>query len=108
MKLDQFTTMRAYQLAVTRFTNGHLVDAFLNSEQGDEIRDSLKLKRIQFDTSPQLWDRLESICSTLDCSKREFLEMAISEAIDRAESTFQDAFKDASGMDIADAFPAAE
>lgn len=107
MKLDQFTTMRGYQLAASR-TNGNLIDAFLNSEQGDEIREGLKLKRIQFDTAPQLWERLENICSTLDCSKREFLEMAIAEAIDRAESRFQQAFQEASGMDVADAFPAAE
>ena len=107
MKLDQFTTMRGYQLAATR-TNGKIIDAMLNGEQGEEIREGLKLKRIQFDTSPKLWERLESICSMLDCSKREFLEMVISEAIDRAEENFQQAFQDASGMDIADAFPAAE
>lgn len=105
MKLDQFTTMRGYQLAATR-TNGHLIDAMLNGEQGEEIRNGLKLKRIQFDTAPHLWQQLESICSLLDCSKRQFLEMAISEAIERAEGNFQQAFKDASGLDISEAYPA--
>lgn len=108
MNLDQFTTMRGYQLAATR-TNGKLLDALLtDADQGDQLRTQLKLKRIQFDTSPLLFERLENICGLLECSKREFLEMAISEAIYRADVNFQQAFQDAAGVDLADAFPAGE
>lgn len=107
MNLDQFTTMRGYQLAASR-NNPAIIDAMLQGEQGDSIREGLKLKRIQFDTSPLLWEKLESICNTLDCSKREFLEMAISEAIHRADQNFQKAFEEAAGVDLAEAFPAGE
>lgn len=107
MNLDQFTTMRGYQLAASR-NNPAIIDAMLQSEQGDSIREGLKLKRIQFDTSPLLWEKLESICSMLDCSKREFLEMAISEAIYRADQNFQKAFEEAAGVDLAEAFPAGQ
>lgn len=81
-----------------------MVDHFLNGEQGDQIREELKLKRIQFDTAPQLADRLESVCSLLNCSKREFLELAVSEAIDQAEYVFMAAFKDAHGQDFMDVY----
>lgn len=85
-------------------TGAGLVDHALNGEQGDEVRETLKLKRIQFDTSPQLYDQLESVCSLLQCSKREFLEMAVDEAIDRAEDVFMASYKDASGRDFMEDF----
>jgi hypothetical protein len=107
MNLDQFTTMRGYQLAATR-NGSQIIDAMLDGEQGDTLREGLKLKRIQFDTSPLLWEKLENICHTLDCSKRQFLEMAISEAIYRADQNFQKAFEEAAGVDLAEAFPAGQ
>lgn len=107
MKLDQFITMRGYEMA-SNHMNAHLIDVMLNGEQGDEIRSNLKLKRIQFDTSPHLWEKLENVCSMLDCSKRQFLEMVISEAIDRSEEGFARAFEEASGKDLSEAFPSAE
>jgi len=88
--------------------NSVLIDAMLQGEQGDSIREGLKLKRIQFDTSPLLWEKLENVCGLLDCSKREFLEMAISEAIHRAEENFHKAFEEAAGVDLAEAFPAGQ
>lgn len=103
MKLDQFAKMRGYQQSHNS-TGSFFVDHFLNGESGDELRAELKLKRIQFDTSPQLTERLESVCSLLECSKREFLEMAVWEAIERAQGVFEDAFKEASGRDIGDYF----
>ena len=81
-----------------------MVDHFLNGEKGDELRAELKLKRIQFDTSPQLAEQLESVCSLLECSKREFLEMAVYEAIERAEDVFMQSYKDASGRDFMEDF----
>jgi hypothetical protein len=81
-----------------------LVDHCLNGESGDELRAELKLKRIQFDTVPQLYDKLESVCSLLECSKREFLEMAVLDAIDRAQDAFMDSFKDGAGIDFMDVY----
>lgn len=105
MKLSQFTTMRGYQQA-DQFGNPKLVDHFLNGEQGDELRSELKLKRIQFDTSAQLADKLENVCNLLDCSKRVFLEMVVWEAIEAAELKFGEAFCDAYGTDFVSAHEA--
>lgn len=107
MKLSQFTTMAGY-LQASQFTNQRLVDHFLDGDQGDQIRFELKLKRIQFDTSPDLAEKLESVCSLLDCSKRVFLEMAVREAIEAAEDQFGDAFKEAFGMGFVEALEARE
>jgi hypothetical protein len=103
MKLSKFATMRGMTFAYDR-TNQPLIDSVLNGSQGDEIRESLKLKRIQFDTAPQLSSDLESVCSLLDCSKREFLEMAVRDAIEKAQALFMDAFKDVSGQDFMDLY----
>jgi hypothetical protein len=103
MKLNQFAQMRGFQQS-HETTGAFLVDGALNGEQGDEVRETLKLKRIQFDTAPQLYDQLESVCSLLECSKREFLEMAVFEAIERAETVFMDSYKDASGRDFMEDF----
>jgi hypothetical protein len=100
MDLYQFTTMRGYQLADNQLHK--LIDSALNTDQDGQVRESLQLKRIQFDTTPELWHRLEEICRTLDCSKRHFLEMAISEAIDSAQVNFEAAFFDAGGRRLGD------
>lgn len=103
MNLNQFAQMRGLQMAHSRI-GAPLVDHFLNGESGDELRAELKLKRIQFDTVPQLYDKLESVCSLLECSKREFLEMAVWDAIDRAQDSFMDSFKDGAGIDFMDVY----
>ena len=103
MKLDKFAQMRGFQCSHSTTGSG-LIDGVLNGEQGDALRADLKLKRIQFDTASQLFEELESVCDLLDCSKREFLEMAVSEAIDRAQAFFMDSYKEASGRDFMDDF----
>lgn len=105
MKLSQFTTMAGY-LQASQFGNQRLVDHFLEGEQADKICSELKLKRIQFDTSPELAAKLENICNILDCSKRTFLEMVVAEAIQAAEAQFGEAFEDAYGMDFVEAHEA--
>jgi DNA-binding Xre family transcriptional regulator len=102
MKLSQFTLMRGYQQAA-QFGNPKFLDHFLDSEQGEQIRQDLKLKRIQFDTTPELAHKLENICNILECSKREFLEMVVAEAIETAEAQFGEAFYDAYGMGFVEA-----
>jgi hypothetical protein len=103
MNLNQFAQMRGFQHSHST-TGAFVVDSVLNGEQGDELRAELKLKRIQFDTASQLYEQLENVCSLLECSKREFLEMAVSEAIDRAQSVFMESYKEASGRDFMDDF----
>lgn len=98
MKLETFSTMRALQALHTSANSG-LLDHFLNSSQGDELRETLKLRRIQFDTHPGLSDELETICNLLDCSKREFLEMAVIDAISKAQKVFFSTYKNEAGHD---------
>lgn len=92
MNLHQFVTMRGYQKAAA-IKAPALIDAMLGSDDGDRIREDLKLKRIQFDTSENLWMWLNQTCELLDCSKRDFLEMAISEALKRSEEEYEKAFQ---------------
>jgi hypothetical protein len=103
MKLNQFAQMRGFQFAYQR-GNPQLVEHALNSDQGDEIRAELKLKRLQFDCVSELYAEVESVCALLECSKREFLEMAVREAIDQAQSTFMDSFKEVDGRDFMDVY----
>lgn len=103
MNLNQFAQMRGFQQAHAH-VGAPFLDHFLNGEKGDELREELKLKRIQFDTMPQLYEKLEGVCSLLECSKREFLELAVWDAIERAQEVFENSFKEASGRDISDAY----
>jgi hypothetical protein len=103
MNLDQYSKMRGYENALTS-TNSQFVDHLLASDQGDEIRKTILTKRLQFDTTPELFNQVESTCSLLQCSKREFLEMAVCEAISKSEGVFMDAFKEASGRDFMDVY----
>lgn len=108
MKLDQYAAMRAMQTA-HNITNQPTLDAMLNDpEHGQKIREEVLTKRIQFDTHPGLFAKLESVCALLECSKREFLEMAVRDAIERAETTFGDVFEHVYGKDFADVFPGKE
>lgn len=97
MKLDQFATMRGMQHAHTS-TNQVFLDHLLNdAENGPKIRQDVLSKRIQFDTTPELFAALENVCSMLECSKREFLQMAVWEAVDRAQAVFATAYEQAAG-----------
>jgi hypothetical protein len=98
MNIETFAKMRALQEASTS-GNQHLIDHFLDGEQGDELRAELKLKRIQFDTNAGLCDKLEQTCNLLDCSKRVFLEMAVIEAIQKAEKTFMETYESEMGQE---------
>ena len=86
MKLEHFAQMRALEAAYIS-TNAALTDAVLNDPEARE-KSSLKLKRIQFDAWEGLASELDRVCGLLECSKRQFLEGAVSEALDRAEAAY--------------------
>ena len=96
MNIETFAKMRALQEVHTS-GNQSLLDHFLSGDQANEVRETLKLKRIQFDTNPMLFDKLEEVCGLLDCSKREFLEMAVVDAIKNAERSFSETYKAETG-----------
>lgn len=102
MQVESFAKMRALQSAHTS-TNQGFVDHLLSGPQGDEIRTGLKLKRLQFDTAPALYEDVEQICGLLDCSKREFLQMAITEAVDKAKATFFATYEETAGAPFGEA-----
>ena len=98
MNIETFSKMRALLEASTE-GNQRLIDHFLDGEQGDELRAEMKLKRIQFDTHSVLFDKLEDTCILLDCSKRVFLEMAVIEAIQKANATFFETYETETGSE---------
>lgn len=99
MKLDQFAQYSAFKTA-RESQNAGFFESILSSSQGDELREQLSLKRLQFDTHPQIYSRVESVCALLECSKREFLEMAVWEACEKAEAVFGATYKDATGHEF--------
>jgi len=103
MNLKQYATMRGYETAHTS-TNRQFLDHILSGEQGDELRKNILSKRLQFDTTPELYAEVESICSLLNCTKREFLEMAVCDGINKAQAIFMASFKDGSGRDFMDVY----
>lgn len=98
MKLESFANMRALQ-AVHTSTNSSLLDHFLASSQADELRETLKLRRIQFDTHPALCDELDTVCNLLNCSKREFMEMAVIDALSKAKTVFFETYEKEGGRE---------
>ena len=107
MNLENYSKMRALQTALAT-NNTSLLDHLLAGSQGDELREKVLTKRLQFDTTPQLFSKVEELCSLLECSKREFLEMAVWEAITKAESVFMATFEDATGQEFTTTFAVKE
>jgi hypothetical protein len=89
MKLQHFAQMRALESAYTS-TNQGFVDHLLAADEreGGTLRQNMQLKRIQFDAAAGLADELDSVCGLLDCSKRQFLEGAVWEALDKAKTAY--------------------
>lgn len=96
MNLETFAKMRALEAAYTSH-NTRLLDHVLRGDEAEQVREAFKLKRIQFDASPELFERLENTCAALDCSKREFLDMAVVDAIEKAQRVFSETYKAETG-----------
>lgn len=99
MNLENYAKMRGLERAHTS-SNSDFLDYLLQGDQGERIKSELLTKRLQFDTAPELYAKVESVCSMLDCSKRQFLEMAVVDAINKAESVFAETYKQASGREL--------
>lgn len=103
MNLENFAKMRGLQEAHTS-SNSDFVDHLLNGEQGQELKSTVLNKRLQFDCHTELYEEVEQMCSLLHCSKRQFLEMAVCDALSKAEDIFMAAFKEGSGRDFFDVY----
>ncbi len=99
MNIEKFAQMKALEAAYIT-GNSALIDHVLNGPQGDEARETFKLKRLQFDTVPQLYEEVENVCALLGCSKREFLELAVSQAVIDAQKTFSETYHATAGHEF--------
>lgn len=84
MKLEHFAQMRALESAYIS-TNQTFVDRLLTDPESAK---NMPLKRIQFDAWEGMVEELESVCSLLECSKRQFLEGALAEALTNAKAAY--------------------
>lgn len=97
-KIDEIATFAGLNSArLSR--NADFAEAFL---QRSDVQEQLGMKRVQFETFPQLYERLENVCSLLDVSKREFLESALVDAIADAETKFHAVYEEAAGREFGD------
>lgn len=96
MDIQQFARMKGLQAAHQRF-NSVLLDHF--PDMRDKAIESGVIRRIQFETLPEVVEQLEIICEVLGCTRREFLERATLEAISKAQNEFCLSYREASGED---------
>ncbi len=99
MNLENLAKLRAMEQAYLSSGAGRLVDMVLD----DPDMRPKGMKRVQFDTSSVLKERLEGLCGLLNVSQREFLETALVDALDLAETTYFKTFRDVAGFDFGDA-----
>ena len=81
MRFDEVIQLQARKLKAA--THGRL-PANLLDRMAEEAP---QLRQMCAKVSPELYDRLEQICGVLDMSKREFIEGAVADALDRAAET---------------------
>lgn len=79
-RFDQYITFKA--LRVKFDDSGHLLDSILDDPERDQ---KLPIKNVCAKLHVSLVDRLDQTIGFLNISKREFVEMAIIEALDKAD-----------------------
>lgn len=97
MNVEHFAKMRALEAAYVS-TNPMFTEAVFEGRA--QVEPPLKLKRLQFDCTPEFYERVEQMCNLLDCSKRQFMEAAIAEALDRASEAFFGTYKEVAGQEF--------
>jgi hypothetical protein len=78
---DEFILYRSLSL---KFSGSHILDF------PDEASDSSNLRNVCAKLHPDLVDRLDTVLGLLGMSKREFIQIALIDALDRAEKTLDD------------------
>ena len=85
---DQKITHKALSFKLD--DSGKLLDAILESSEGEDVKKSLKMKNVCAQLTEPVINRLENTLNILNMSKREFLELAIIEALDKCQSIMND------------------
>lgn len=83
MNLDEKIQLKVLQLKASA-NHGMLLEHLIE-HGGDEI----PLRQMCAKVSPALHDRLEQMTSMLNMSKREFIEAAVIDALDRADDVLE-------------------
>jgi hypothetical protein len=96
MKLNHFAQLAALSSA-RQIIESCVLDKALDAPEADDVRKEFALKRLQFDTSQELYSKVEAVCVLMTCSKREFLEMAVIDAIEKAWAVYEKTYEEAAG-----------
>jgi hypothetical protein len=83
MKFDEVIQLQALKLKAMNSGQGL---AALTDRLADEAP---QLRQMCAKVTPELYDRLEQVCGVLDMSKRQFIEGAVADALDRAVETIE-------------------
>ena len=97
VNIENLASMRAMEYAY-RSGNPKLLDMIADGRV--QVDSEVKLKRVQFDTSFALSDKLDEVCGLLEVSRREFLETALVDAIAKAEATFHGTYRTVTGEEF--------
>lgn len=99
---NHFDQLIRYKALAFKFSGAgfSLVDAVLE-QNGPE---ALKMKQVCAPLSVQLVERMENVLGLLNMSKREFIEIAVIEALDKAEAIIdeENVFEYHEAMDAAE------
>jgi hypothetical protein len=83
MNLDDLIQLQALKLkASASGIRGALLESAIEANKE-------KMRHLGIPLAPGLFDELEDVCQKLDLTKREFVEAAIIEAVDRANKVLQ-------------------
>ena len=96
MKIDEVAAMRGMEAAYVT-SNQRFLDLALSGAV--EVRPELKLKRLQFDVYPDVFDEVERMASLLTLTKREFCETAVVDALHRAKEAFFGSYRAVTGQE---------
>jgi hypothetical protein len=94
MKFDELVTLQLLKrkaLMTGAHPGSRLLDAVLDSHDGPEIR------QLCAKISSTLYSRVEEACGVLDLTKRQFVEWAVSDAVDRVGPMVAQYFGDDGG-----------
>jgi len=90
MKTNELLTLQALKLkqlnTVGHTMSGALVDRMIDSSP--EAKE--KLRNICAFITPKLFEDIENLCGILDLSKRQFVEMALRDLVEKAEATLSE------------------
>lgn len=86
MNFQETIQLQALKLKQSTKGNGEVGDALIDMAMKQDPTLGGLTRNICAHVSVQLFERVEQCCSMLDLSKRRFVEMALSEALDRAEA----------------------